>query len=139
VAKGSQFDHDDLGSNRSEIIVIQWRPEMGKIAFSIFFALTLLAGPVGAIAEEMPTFSLEFEDGNITPTRLEVPAGTRFKIALHNKGTTPAEFEMEKPRKEKVLAPGAQSAAVFTPLAPGEYEFADEFHPEAPKGVIVAR
>jgi len=112
---------------------------MWRFASLILAALMLLAGPARSIAEEMPTFVLELEDGKITPLRLEVPAGTRFKIELHNKGKSAAEFEMEKPHKEKILAPGAQSSLVFKTLDPGEYEFIDEFHPEAPKGVIVAR
>ncbi len=111
-----------------------WKPRLLLVA-----ALMLLAGPAPSIAEELPTFVLEFEDGKITPLRLEVPARTRFKIELRNKGKSAAEFEMEKPHKEKVLAPGAQSSVVFKTLDPGDYEFIDEFHPEAPKGVIVAR
>jgi uncharacterized cupredoxin-like copper-binding protein len=110
------------------------------LATSCVLAWSLaVAGTLPASAEETPTFTLELDDGKITPLRLEVPAGTRFKIALVNKGSTPAEFESSQLRKEKVLAPGAHSSLVFTKLDPGEYEFIDEFHPEAPKGVIVAR
>jgi uncharacterized cupredoxin-like copper-binding protein len=112
---------------------------MWKFGFLILAGLMLLGSPDRSIAAEDPVFTLEFEDGKITPLRVEVPARTRFKIELHNKGKSAAEFEMEKPHKEKVLAPGAQSSVVFKTLDPGEYEFIDEFHPEAPKGVIVAR
>ncbi len=112
---------------------------MWKQASLILAALMLLADPARSIAEEIPTFVLELEDGKLTPLRLEVPARTRFKIELRNNGKSAAEFEMDTPHKEKVLAPGAQSSVVFKPLDPGEYEFIDEFHPEAPKGVIVAR
>jgi uncharacterized cupredoxin-like copper-binding protein len=113
---------------------------MWKFAPILVAALLAFGHPASAIAEEEPVFSIEFNDGEITPLRLEVPAKKRFKIELHNKGKTAAEFEMEKPtKKEKVLAPGASSSVVFKTLDPGEYEFIDEFHPEAPKGVIVAK
>lgn len=112
---------------------------MSKLVLPILAALMLLAGPTELAAEEDPVFSILFEDGKITPLRVEVPAGKRFKLELSNKGSSPAEFEMDKPHKEKVLAPGASSSIVFKTLDPGEYEFIDEFHPEAPKGTIVAK
>lgn len=109
--------------------------DMCKVSW--FLLAFAIAATVQAHAEEEPVFAIDFEDGKISPLRLEVPAGTRLKIELRNKGQTPAEFESGVLRREKVLAPGAQSSLVFRTLDPGEYEFIDEFHPEAPKGVIV--
>lgn len=103
-------------------------------------AVFVLPAPAHVLAQDEPVFSLVLEDGKITPLRIEVPAKTRFKLELHNKGNAAAEFEMEQPRKrEKVLAPGASSFLVFQSLDPGEYEFIDEFQPGAPKGAIVAK
>jgi hypothetical protein len=112
---------------------------MQKCACRIVAVLVLLGSADRLIAEEEPVFKLDFEDGRITPLRIEVPAGKRFKIEIRNRGKSAAEFEMDKPHREKVLAPGAQSFVVFKTLDPGEYVFTDEFHPEAPKGAIVAR
>lgn len=112
---------------------------MRKISWFLLAGSLAIAGMVPVRAADEPVFTLEFEDGKVTPLRLEVPAGARFKIELVNKGRTPAEFESGALRKEKVLAPGARSSLVFKTLDPGEYEFIDEFHPEAPKGVIAAR
>lgn len=99
--------------------------------------LAAAAAPLGA-AEE-PQFALEFNDGKVSPQRLEVPANTRFKLELRNTGQTPAEFESAELRKEKVVAPNSTSILVFRTLDPGEYEFFDDFHPDAPKAVIVAK
>ena len=41
-------------------------------------------------------------------------------------------------RKEKVLAPGAESVVVIAPQAPGEYKFFDDFHQSA-RGVLVVK
>jgi hypothetical protein len=76
--------------------------------------LTMLAG---ARADELPVFRIDLQDGLITPSRIEVPAHTRFKLELHNTGTTPVEFESLELRKEKVLGPGAQSFIVIRRLA----------------------
>ena len=54
-------------------------------------------------------------------------------------GDTPAEFESNELRKEKVLAPKTTSILVFRTLDPGEYPFFDDFHPDAPKAVLVAK
>jgi hypothetical protein len=97
------------------------------------------AGLASAQAEDDPVFTIEFHDGKVAPVRVEVPANRRFKIELRNSGVTPAEFESNELHKEKVLAPGTTSILVFRTLDPGEYTFFDDFHPDAPKAVLVAK
>lgn len=101
------------------------------------FALTAYAAPCRA--QDMPTFRIEMKDGTISPLRIEVPANKPFKLELHNTGETPSEFESTELIKEKVLAPQSQSFLVIRKLAPGEYKFFDDFHPDAPQATIVAR
>lgn len=102
-------------------------------------ALVLSAAASPALAGDDPTFVIEFNDGTMSPQRLEVPADTRIELKLVNKGKTPAEFESLPLRKEKVLAPESESFMVIKGLDPGEYSFFDDFHPEAPPAVLVAR
>jgi hypothetical protein len=92
-----------------------------------------------ARADDDPVFRIEFKDGVLTPRRLEVPANRRFSLELHNLGETPAEFESRELRKEKVLAPSTSSVLVIRTLDPGEYDFFDDFHPDAPPAVLVAK
>jgi len=103
----------------------------------VLLALCLLAFPAVA-AEEMPFFRIVMNGSTITPKRLDVPANTPFKLEITNAGTAPAEFESLSLHKEKVLAAGTTSSLVFRRLAPGEYDFFDDFNPEA-KAVLVAR
>src|SRR6266702_610450 len=105
-----------------------------KIA--ILATTALLAG--AAHAADLPTFKLEMNDSKLTPARIEVPAGQRNNIEVRNAGKGAAEFESVQLRKEKVLAPGADSFVVIAPLEPGEYKFFDDFHQQA-QGVIVAK
>ncbi|CAN7285353.1 cupredoxin domain-containing protein [Trinickia sp. LjRoot230] len=109
----------------------------------LWFWLVFAAGAIGvasagAHAEDLPTFKLEMADGKVNPTRIEVPAGKRIKIEIRNTGKGAVEFESVQLRKEKVLAPGADSFVVIAPLSPGEYKFFDDFHQTA-QGVIVAK
>jgi hypothetical protein len=90
-------------------------------------------------AQDLPVFVIEMKDGVITPLRLEVPANRPFKLELRNTGTTPAEFESLELHREKVLAPQSTSFIVFRNLDPGEYKFFDDFHPDAPQAVLVAK
>lgn len=110
-------------------------------------ALVLVAACAGAgfvapaSASDLKTYEMELKDGVITPQTLEVEAGTTFKIVVHNTGTTPAEFESLRLRKEKVLGPGVKSFVVIRRLSPGTYKFYDEFHmdQESANGVIIAK
>jgi len=101
--------------------------------------LVVLAVAAPAAAEDDPVFRIEFNDGTMTPARIEVPADTRFELQLVNLGKTPAEFESVPLRKEKVIAPGVTTTMVIKYLDPGEYSFFDDFHPEAPPAVLVAK
>jgi len=101
----------------------------------VLFA-TLIAGP--ALADP-PVYTVVAKDGRLAPAVLEVPAGQRFKIVIRNEGREAIEFESLQLRKEKVLAPGAESFVVIAPLKPGEYDYFDEFHPDTAKGRIVAK
>nr|WP_052700041.1 cupredoxin domain-containing protein [Martelella endophytica] len=90
-----------------------------------------------ALADD-PVFTITFNDGEMTPSRLEVPSDSRFEIRLINEGKTPAEFESIPLRKEKVIGPGVETFIVIKYLDPGEYSFFDDFHPDAPPAILVA-
>jgi hypothetical protein len=102
-------------------------------------ALIFASGTANRAEGEEPIFAIEFKDGTVAPLRLEVPANKRFQLLLRNSGDTPAEFESSELRKEKVLAPKTTAILVFRTLDPGEYAFFDDFHPGAPKAVLIAK
>ena len=86
-------------------------------------------------AEAGDTRSLLIECGfHGDPASLQVAAGQRFKIIVHNLGQGPVEFESTPLRIEKVLSPGVSSFVVIHPLKPGRYGFFDEFHLDLPGG-----
>lgn len=105
-------------------------------------AIGVLAALIGSapavMAAEMPSFAIVLHDGTIAPDRLQVPANTPFKLEISNTGGSPAEFESLSLHKERVLSAGVTASLVFRRLAPGEYDFFDDFHPGS-KAVLVAR
>lgn len=108
-----------------------------NMAHAAALAFTFAFASVPARAADAPT--IEFHDGTITPLHLEVPANTRFKIVVRNTGKTASEFESHRLHKEKVVAAGRTVSVEVHPLAPGKYDFFDDFHEDAPKGVIIAK
>ncbi len=115
------------------------RSSFARSIFQILLGLSISSAASGlAHGEDAPEFTIEMKDGAITPERLTIPAGKTVKIIVKNTGSTPAEFESRRLRKEKVLSPGAESFIVLRGLSAGEYPFFDEFHTDAKPGVIVA-
>jgi plastocyanin len=89
--------------------------------------------------EDLLTFSLNCNNGVFAPKVLQVPAGKKFKLEIHNVGTEAIEFESKQLRKEKALSPGGKSFVVIYPLEPGEYKYFDDFHVSVGQGSIVAK
>lgn len=101
-------------------------------------AVALCAAGAVAHADDTFTAQLEMAQGKLIPEIITAPAGKRIRIEVKNTGTRAVEFESNHLRKEKVLAPGAQSVVVIAPQEPGEYEFFDDFNPKV-KGKIVVK
>jgi hypothetical protein len=129
LAKRERIEQVRIDPEGSGVKRFWW---LACVAFGLAFSVALHA-------EDEHVFTIEFQDGKVTPLRVEVPANRRFKLELRNSGATPAEFESNELHKEKVLAPNSTAILVFRTLDPGEYPFFDDFHPDAPKAVLVAK
>lgn len=103
------------------------------------FAALLGSFALSAHADDLPTFQLTIKAGRFIPETVEVPANTKFRLLVKNEGPGAEEFESIELKKEKVLAPGAQSFLIFQPLKPGTYKFFGEFHPDTAQGRITAK
>jgi hypothetical protein len=110
---------------------------MKRAAF-ILAVLCLCAPSPGRAADE-PVFQIEMNDGVIIPPRIEVPAKTRFKIIIKNIGKMPAEFESAELRKEVVVPAGGEAPLIIRTLDAGEYKFFDDFQPDAPPALVIAK
>lgn len=123
---------------------------MKRLAFVLLMALaTVLAACGGTEPEGMPAVELSLTATDIAydVNRLEVMAGQRVKLTLHNTGALEHDFSiMEMPHTGEVMAEEMEDAAhghemtldpevhvaapigdsrrlEFTPSTPGEYEF----------------
>ena len=98
-------------------------------------ACLLCTAPVLA---DKPVFKLEISNHLFMPAEIVIPANTKVKLMVHNLDATAEEFESYELNREKVIM-GKRKAVIFIgPLAPGEYPFFGEFHPETAQGKIIA-
>jgi len=82
---------------------------------------------------------LRFQNGHFEPSNVTVPANTSFKVMVTNADPAAIEFESFELHRERVVRPG-ETITVFVPaLAPGSYQFFDDFHHDAPQGTIVSK
>ncbi len=109
-----------------------------KRAALVLTALCMCVPSPGRGGDE-PVFQIEMNDGVITPSRLEVPAKTRFKIIVKNTGKMPAEFESAELRKEVIVPAGGEAPLIIRTLDAGEYKFFDDFQPSAPPALLIAK
>ncbi len=94
---------------------------------------------VSAHAEDGVTLGIDFNDGVITPSRIETSAAPVLRLEVANSGAAAVEFESMELRKEKIIASGGKTILTFRSLPPGAYTFFDDFHPAAPAGILVVK
>lgn len=103
------------------------------------FILVLVAGPGTPDAAEEPVFTLVIADHRFTPTEIEVPANTRFRILVKNQDKTAEEFESLDLKIERIIPGGREATFRVRALAPGTYRFFGEFHQATAQGRVVVK
>lgn len=100
-----------------------------------------LAGTLGSARaqDDLPVVRIEFDDGQVSARSVDVPARTRFRLEIVNKGKTPAEFESHSLGVEFVVPPGATRTRSIPPKLAGKYPFFDDFHMETTRGHLLVK
>jgi hypothetical protein len=71
------------------------------------------------------------------PSRVYVPENSPIQLILHNLDSTPEEFDSFALNREKVIFPNRPTIIYLPKLAPGEYGFIGEYHPDTARGSLV--
>lgn len=85
-----------------------------------------------------PQASLQLKNRAFQPAELQVPAGTKVKLTVHNADSIPAEFESYDLSREVVVPGGSDVVVYIGPLDAGRYKFFNDFNPAATGYVIAA-
>jgi len=105
----------------------------------LFSVLALLLMPVApAMAQQSVSVSISVKNHRFQPAELSAPANVPILLHVKNLDATPMEFESVTLRVEKVVTGKGEGVIRLRPLAPGRYNFFDDFHQET-NGVLVVR
>lgn len=99
---------------------------LSRATSPLFAALLCAALAPGCLAAEMPQFDLHIRDGHFSPARIEVPAGVKFRVVIHNLENVTEEFESYALNREKHIRPLEQVVIFLGPLTPGRYLYQGE-------------
>ncbi len=92
--------------------------------------------PVLAQAEK-PLIEINIEQHLFVPSEITIPANTKIKLRIHNRDTTPEEFESWELNREKVIMGNSTATIFIGPLPPGIYPFFGEFNPKTALGKVI--
>ena len=92
----------------------------------------------GLSAEESAAVAISVKAHQFDPAELHAPANKPLAIRVKNLDGTPMEFESKALRVEKVITAGGEGVVNVRALAPGRYEFFDDFHQQT-RGFLVVQ
>ncbi len=102
-------------------------------------ALALPVFAAGSARADEPERTIVIKAHKFEPALVEVPAGVRVKLIIHNQDATPEEFESHDLRREKLVTGGGKAIVWVGPLPKGEYAFFGDFHQTTAQGKLVAK
>jgi len=114
------------------------KKHFAKVAVTMFVAAGALFASGPSHAQEPVTISVTIKNHRFQPAELHAPANVPIVLKVKNLDATPMEFESVSLRVEKVVTPNSEGIIRLRPLAPGSYNFIDDFNQEA-NGVLVVR
>lgn len=102
-----------------------------------FCLFVLCIGNVAYAAYEIIEVDLFIKDHKFDPEILELPAGKKIRITVHNQDATIEEFESIDLKREKIILGNSKAIIILAPLKAGEYKFFGDFHEETAQGKII--
>jgi hypothetical protein len=104
----------------------------------LLFSIAAILPPTISQAQQGAVVQISVKDHHFQPAEIRAPANTPLTVKVKNLDSTPMEFESVSLRVEKVVSAGSEGAVHVRALAPGRYEFFDDFHQEA-RGTLVVQ
>jgi len=94
---------------------------------------------IGSVLAGFFEVDLIIKDHKFEPEILELPAGQKIRITIHNQDITIEEFESHDLKREQIVLANSKARVILAPLKPGEYQFFGEFHEETARGKIIVK
>jgi hypothetical protein len=100
---------------------------MRVVPLAAAFAVMLLVPPA-ARAQQAKDIAITYKGKQFQPAQVAAPANTPLRLRVKNLDAQPMEFESTSLRVEKVVTGNGEGTINVRPLAPGSYEFFDDFN-----------
>jgi hypothetical protein len=94
--------------------------------------------PPSARAQQAKEIVITYRGKQFQPAQISAPANTPLRLRVKNLDAEPMEFESTSLRVEKVVTGNGEGTINVRPLAPGAYEFFDDFH-DSSRGTLTAQ
>jgi len=104
----------------------------------LVFAAVLATAGTPVQAQDAVNVSVSIKSHRFQPAEVSAPANVPIVLRVKNLDPTPMEFESVSLRVEKVVTGNSEGIIRLRPLAPGRYNFFDDFNPQA-NGVLVVK
>lgn len=102
------------------------------------YAVAALLLMTAAAQAQQASLTVTVRNHQFQPSTLAAPANTPITLRVKNLDATPMEFESVSLRVEKVVTGDGEGIIRLRPLAPGRYNFFDDFHQQT-TGTLVVR
>jgi hypothetical protein len=89
-------------------------------------------------AQQSASVTVSVKNHRFQPAEIHAPANVPIELRVKNLDSAPMEFESVSLRVEKVVTGNGEGIIRLRPLAPGRYEFFDDFHQET-RGALVTK
>jgi hypothetical protein len=106
--------------------------------FLLIMAVALLAALPAAAQQKDVAVSISVKNHRFVPAEIHAPANVPITLRIKNLDAAPMEFESVTLRVEKVVTGNGEGVIRIRPLAPGRYNFFDDFHQQT-TGVLVVQ
>jgi hypothetical protein len=98
----------------------------------------LLGAPLPAVAQQKDvSLTISVKNHRFIPAELQAPAHVPITLRVKNLDATPMEFESVTLRVAKAVTANDEGVIRLRPLAPGSYNFFDDFHQETTGRLVV--
>jgi subtilase family serine protease len=106
-----------------------------NICVFLFLAAT---GFFPANAQQAASVTVSVKNHSFNPAQIHAPANVAIDLRVKNLDSTAMEFESDTLHVEKVVNGNSEAVIRLKPLAPGRYEFYDDYHQNS-TGFLVVR
>ncbi|HVI13829.1 MAG TPA: cupredoxin domain-containing protein [Pseudolabrys sp.] len=111
---------------------------IGTIARILLAAFVVGGTCLCVNAQQSASVTVSVKNHRFQPAEIHAPANVPIELRVKNLDSAPMEFESVSLRVEKVVTGNGEGIIRLRPLAPGRYEFFDDFHQET-RGALVTK